>query len=252
MSPWLNSPGGTAVSAPALPEPVLPESVAGRSARWADLRLRIASALVLAPLAILCVWLGGWPWYALVAAALAGVCWELAKLCRGHALALAAGFGYAGLATACLVVLRADPAQGRIALLFLLVVVWASDIGAYVVGRLIGGRRLAPTISPGKTWSGAVGGLLAAVLGGQAVAGFSAHWAYDPVRVAAVAAVLGVASQLGDLFESAVKRHFGVKDAGRLIPGHGGLLDRLDGLMAAALVAGGWALATGQGSAIWQ
>ncbi len=207
---------------------------------------------MLAPLAILCVWLGGWPWYALVAAALLGVCWELVKLCQGHTLALLVGFGYAGLATASLATLRADPVHGRIALLFLLVIVWASDIGAYIIGRLIGGRRLAPTISPGKTWSGAVGGLLAAMLGGEAVAGFSAHWADDPARVAAVAAVLGVASQSGDLLESAVKRHFGVKDAGRIIPGHGGLLDRLDGLMAAALVAGGWALATGQGSAIWR
>ena len=235
-------PAGTADS-----EPALAESAATRSARWADLRLRVASALVLAPVAILCVWLGGWLWYALMAAACLGVCWEWAALCKGRALALLAGFGYAGLATAALAALRADPANGRIALLFLLVVVWSSDIGAYAAGRLIGGRRLAPAISPGKTWSGAVGGLVAAVLGGEAVAGGD-----GPAMVAIVALILGMASQLGDLLESAVKRHFGVKDTGRLIPGHGGLLDRLDGLMAAALVAAGWALATGQGSAIWR
>jgi phosphatidate cytidylyltransferase len=182
-----------------------------------------------------------------MAVACLGVCWEWTALCKGRALALLAGFGYAGLATASLAWLRADPASGRMALLFLLVVVWSSDIGAYAAGRLIGGRRLAPTISPGKTWSGAVGGLLAAIVGGEVMA-----WGGDPARAALVAAALGVASQVGDLLESAVKRHFGVKDTGRLIPGHGGVLDRLDGLMAAALVAGGWALATGQGSAIWR
>ncbi len=180
-------------------------------------------------------------------AAFLAVCWEWTALCKGHGLALLAGFGYAGLAAAALALLRADPADGRQALVFVLVVVWSSDIGAYAAGRLIGGRRLAPTISPGKTWSGAAGGLLAAVIGGEAVV-----WGSDPAQAALAAAVLGVASQLGDLLESAVKRHLGEKDTGRLIPGHGGVLDRLDGLMAAALVAGGWALATGQGSAIWR
>jgi phosphatidate cytidylyltransferase len=218
-------------------------------ARWADLRLRVASALVLAPLALACVWFGGIAWDALVAAAGIGVCWEWAEMCKGRPAALLAGFAYAALAAAALAWLRIDPVGGRPALIFLLAVVWCSDIGAYLTGRLIGGRKLAPSISPGKTWSGAGGGLLAAVAVGEVIA---AIWNGRPGPAMLAAAVLGVASQLGDLLESAVKRRFGVKDSGRLIPGHGGLLDRLDGLMAAAVVAGGWAWLTGQGGPAWQ
>jgi phosphatidate cytidylyltransferase len=218
-------------------------------ARWADLRLRVASALVLAPLALACVWFGGIAWDALVAAAGIGVCWEWAEMCKGRPAALLAGFAYAALAAAALAWLRIDPVGGRPALIFLLAVVWCSDIGAYLTGRLIGGRKLAPSISPGKTWSGAGGGLLAAVAVGEVIA---ALWNGRPGPAMLAAAVLGVASQLGDLLESAVKRRFGVKDSGRLIPGHGGLLDRLDGLMAAAVVAGGWAWLTGQGGPAWQ
>jgi phosphatidate cytidylyltransferase len=218
-------------------------------ARWADLRLRVASALVLAPLALACMWFGGIAWDALVAAAGIGVCWEWAEMCKGRPAALLAGFAYAALAAAALAWLRIDPVGGRPALIFLLAVVWCSDIGAYLTGRLIGGRKLAPSISPGKTWSGAGGGLLAAVAVGEVIA---ALWNGRPGPAMLAAAVLGVASQLGDLLESAVKRRFGVKDSGRLIPGHGGLLDRLDGLMAAAVVAGGWAWLTGQGGPAWQ
>jgi phosphatidate cytidylyltransferase len=127
-------------------------------------------------------------------------------------------------------------------MIFLLAVVWSSDIGAYLAGRLIGGPKLAPRISPGKTWSGAAGGVAAVLAVGVAAA---ALWPVPAAPVVAAAAVLGVAAQAGDLLESAVKRHFGVKDSGRLIPGHGGLLDRLDGLMAAGLVAGAWIWLTG-------
>ena len=130
-----------------------------------------------------------------------------------------------------------SPARGAGVVLFLLAVVWSSDVGAYVTGRLFGGPRLAPSISPGKTWSGAAGGLASAVLVGAAAAGLG--WGHVGLVMLA-AGVLGIAAQIGDLLESAVKRHFGVKDSGRLIPGHGGLLDRLDGLMAASLVAGAW------------
>ncbi len=227
----------------------LAEAGAGRTARWADLRLRVASALVLAPVALACVWFGGIAWYALVAVAGLGVCWEWALMCRGRIVSMLAGFGYAVLAVAALVWLRADPAGGRAALIFLLAVVWCSDIGAYAAGRLIGGRKLAPSISPGKTWSGAGGGLVAAIAGAEVVASL---WNGRPGAAMLEACVLGVASQVGDLLESAVKRRFGVKDSGHLIPGHGGLLDRLDGLMAAAMVAGGWAWVTGQGGPAWQ
>ncbi len=161
----------------------------------------------------------------MLVACLAGVLWEWGAICRWRPLPLLGGVAYAGTAFASLWLLR--QADGLL-VLFVLVVVWCSDIGAYAIGRLVGGPRLAPAVSPGKTWSGAAGGLFAAVLGGMLVSKMTAWWA-------AAAAVLGVASQLGDLAESALKRHYGVKDSGTLIPGHGGLLDRLDGLMAAAV-----------------
>ena len=123
--------------------------------------------------------------------------------------------------------------------------VWASDIGAYLAGRAIGGPRLAPRISPGKTVSGACGGLLAAICIGIVVALWLAAPSLWPE--ASIAGLLGVVAQAGDLGESLVKRHFGVKDSGRLIPGHGGLLDRLDALLAVALAASLLALIEGRG-----
>ena len=199
--------------------------------------MRVLSAAVLAPLALGCVWLGGLAWYALVVVAGLGICWEWAHMAHGRAAALVAGFAYTGLAVLALASLRAMPGAGRAAMIFLLAVVWSSDVGAYLAGRLLGGPRLAPSISPGKTWSGAAGGLAAAVLVGAAAAALG--WGHLGLVMLA-AGILGVTAQIGDLLESAVKRHFGVKDSGRLIPGHGGLLDRLDGLMAASLVAGAW------------
>ncbi len=197
-------------------------------ARWADLRLRVLSAAVLAPVVLLAVWLGGWPYGLLLAAAFGGAGWEWGAMCRWHRLPLLLGLLYAAAAAASLWALRRMELRP---VLFLLLVVWCSDIGAYVAGRVVGGPRLAPAISPGKTWSGAAGGLLAAVVGGMLVTRVNAWWAM-------AAAGLGIASQLGDLGESALKRHYGVKDSGRSIPGHGGLLDRLDGLMAAAVLSG--------------
>ena len=113
---------------------------------------------------------------------------------------------------------------------------WAADVGAYAVGRSVGGPRLAPKISPNKTWSGLVGGLVAATLSGVFLAGWL-DVAFLPGSGAMAAVVLGVIAQGGDLFESALKRRCGVKDSGRMIPGHGGLLDRVDSLLAAAPVA---------------
>jgi len=133
--------------------------------------------------------------------------------------------------------------------LFVLLVVWATDIGAYLIGRFGGGPRLAPRISPGKTWSGAAGGLASALAVGLGTALFS----QAPLAGALfVAAGFSVAAQAGDLLESGMKRHFGVKDSGRLIPGHGGLLDRLDGLLAAAPVAALLAAAFGRGVELWR
>lgn len=128
-----------------------------------------------------------------------------------------------------------ESALGLIAVLYLCAVVWATDIFAYFAGRALGGPKLWPRVSPNKTWSGAAGGTLAGVVAGVLVGAFAGLPALAPL--AALSLVLSIVSQGGDLAESAAKRLFGVKDASRLIPGHGGLLDRLDGFAAAALVA---------------
>jgi phosphatidate cytidylyltransferase len=116
-----------------------------------------------------------------------------------------------------------------------LAVVWATDVAAYAAGKIIGGPKLWPAVSPKKTWAGSIGGLAAALIAGLVVASVAGE--RPGFAVALVALVLSLACQAGDLFESAVKRRFGVKDASRLIPGHGGLLDRVDGLTFAAPVA---------------
>jgi phosphatidate cytidylyltransferase len=170
----------------------------------------------------------------------------------GHGrFAYAMGFPYLGPAAVALPWLRSDPAVGLANTLFVLCIVWASDIGAYLIGRILGGPRLVPAISPGKTWSGAIGGLVSAALAGLAVAACFAP-KFSSLHVTAMAIGLGIISQAGDLLESALKRHFGVKDSGRIIPGHGGLLDRLDALLAVAPVAALLALTVGRGVVLWQ
>jgi phosphatidate cytidylyltransferase len=163
---------------------------------------------------------------------------------------LGAGLLYIGPATVALLWLRAG-AAGLGDVPFLILVVWASDIGAYLAGRSFGGPKLAPSVSPGKTWSGAVGGVVAAALVGV-VAALLLPGPDGMARAALVAAALAVLSQIGDLLESAAKRHAGVKDSGRLIPGHGGLLDRLDGVLGAAPGAALLALTLGNGVHLWQ
>jgi phosphatidate cytidylyltransferase len=165
--------------------------------------------------------------------------------------ALAAGVLYIGIAGLALIALRDDNDAGRANVLFIFLVVWASDIGAYMAGRALGGPKLAPAVSPNKTWSGAAGGLAAAVLVGTAAAAVLAPGG-EAWRSMAVAALLGVTAQAGDLLESWIKRRFRVKDTSRLIPGHGGLLDRLDGVLAAAPVAALLAWALGQGTPLWR
>jgi phosphatidate cytidylyltransferase len=141
------------------------------------------------------------------------------------------------------VVLRGDAIYGLAAILMLFAIVWATDIAAYFGGRLIGGPKLWLRVSPNKTWSGALAGALAGMAAGVAVAWAmgvgSLHW------IGLVALALSAFAQAGDLFESVVKRRFGAKDASQLIPGHGGLMDRLDGFVAAALLAAIIGLARG-------
>ena len=228
---------------------------AGTASRWSDLRLRVLSAAVLLPVALACLFAGGLAWLALVLVATVALLWEWWRLWRLKpgpipALTLLAGWLDMLAGAGSLYWLRSDQGAGLIDVLFLLVVVWSSDIGAYIAGRMIGGPKLAPAISPGKTWSGAVGGLLSAMVIGLLV---SRAVAPGPVMHALiVGAGLSIASQLGDLLESALKRHFGVKDSSRLIPGHGGVFDRLDGVLAAAPVAVMLALSLGAGVELWR
>ncbi len=288
---------------PALADIGPPEPAASRGGRWADLGKRTASAAVLAPVALACVWFGGWGWGLIVLIGAVGLAYEWSMLCRtdshrgglaqaaimlsvagaavfallswvgmivvallagclacwliSRSRALVAGLLYVGLPLACLAWLRelnglsgnGGEVVGRDDVVFLIAVVWASDIGAYLAGRLLGGAKLAPSISPGKTRSGAVGGLMASMLVGECVAQALMPGPFG--HAAAIACVLGVASQAGDLLESWIKRQFGVKDSGWLIPGHGGLLDRLDGLLAAAPAAACIAVTAGQGGVLW-
>lgn len=145
------------------------------------------------------------------------------------------GLFYAGLSAISLAAIRGDDSLGLIAMLFVFVVVWATDILAYFVGRAIGGPKLAPRISPGKTWSGAIGGTIAGVVGGYLVT--MAHFQDVGFWTIVVGLSLSIASQIGDLFESFIKRRFGVKDSSNLIPGHGGVMDRVDGLVFACFAA---------------
>jgi len=144
-------------------------------------------------------------------------------------------------------------AYGAIALLYLFAIAWTTDTASYAVGTLVGGPKLAPRISPRKTWSGFIIGALVPALIGYAFALILDDT--GPFELAAVSVVLALACQAGDLFESAVKRRFRAKDMSQLIPGHGGLLDRIDGLLAAAVLAGLIALrdpaAPGRALLIW-
>ncbi|GBR18460.1 phosphatidate cytidylyltransferase [Gluconobacter japonicus] len=242
------------------------------SSRWSDLKLRLSSAVVLVAVAGACLWQGGMIYNALILLAMFGLVWEgetlirqplptwrgILLLCWPLVSGVAALRGeWSGAfwmvwpslvfgVPACIPVivsilgglsllwLRHLPA-GFESVLFVLCVVIASDSFAYLSGRIFGGPKLAPSISPGKTRSGAIGGLVGASLAGGAVAWLSGLGFVGGGLV--WGAVLGVFSQSGDLIESAAKRRLGVKDSGVLIPGHGGLLDRFDGLLAAAPLA---------------
>lgn len=158
----------------------------------------------------------------------------IASFAGGAAFWTIIGVLYLSLPMLALVWLRAMPVDGLAMTLWLLLVVWTADVAAYFVGRAVGGPRLAPKVSPGKTWSGFVGGLAGAMLMGAAVT--MVNGPFRLMTALVLAAVVAVAAQIGDLAESMLKRQAGVKDAGTLIPGHGGVLDRVDGLLFAAPV----------------
>ena len=264
-----------------------------------NLLMRVAAALVLAPLTVALAYAGGSLWTGLVTLAAIGLYIEWLTIVGARsprviaagavALAMAglllatgridasllvlvvglagvmllsperrlwaaAGFGYAAAAAVASVVVRLDRTYGFVALILILLVVWVTDIGGYFAGRGIGGPKLWPRVSPKKTWAGAVGGFGASL---AVAAGFAAFGLGKTGPVLLLGAVLSIVSQLGDLFELAVKRRFGVKDSSHIIPGHGGLLDRLDGFVAAIVLAAifgflrGGADGVGRGLMVW-
>ena len=247
-----------------------------------NLVLRILSAVVLAPLAILAAYQGGWAFVLFWGVAAIAVLWEwitivvgptyrLMFLSCGGAIAIAgfvawlgrpvvailmvglgglaaaifapderrmwvtAGIGYAGALLLAPVFLRADDIFGFAVIMLLFAIVWTTDVFAYFAGRALGGPKLLPVVSPKKTWSGAVAGVIGAALVALPVT--SLFGSFNQLAIIIIALVLSVVSQCGDLFESWVKRQFGAKDSSHLIPGHGGVMDRLDGFWAAAFVA---------------
>ncbi|HEX5508264.1 MAG TPA: phosphatidate cytidylyltransferase [Pseudolabrys sp.] len=267
-----------------------------------NLFVRIVSALILAPVALVAAYFGGvvflvfwcvaaltvlWEWVALVTGAgnvltflvgAAAIAISASMTARDHAItamlvialgALAAaifapserrmavtgGVAYSGALLLAPVLLRADTRFGFTAIVFLFAVVWTTDIFGYFFGRAIGGPKLAPAISPGKTWAGALAGTAGAAAIGVLFARYGLGTNWFPTGFTAI--LLSVAAQLGDLLESGLKRRFGVKDTSQLIPGHGGVMDRLDGFWAAVLLGvivgllrGGFA-APAQGLLVW-
>ncbi len=192
----------------------------------------------------------GWPEVgvgALLAGAIARLAWPTGEV--GANLWAAIGVLWIGVPCVAILWLASDPGAGRATVLWLFALVWATDTGAFVVGSWGGGPRLAPRLSPKKTWSGALGGLAAAAVVGAITANLLGISTFSPVFWASIG--LSVAAQFGDLAESAAKRRFGVKDASGLIPGHGGLLDRLDGMLAVLTAAAILALSRGASPIVW-
>lgn len=232
--------------------------MAGGEGRASDLGVRTASAVVMVLVAGTALWLGGWVWTLFVAAVTLGVFLEWQALSGrfapdglGNVGWLLGGIVYLGVASYALTFLRGLPA-GMGLVLALVGMVVATDIGAYFAGRAIGGPKIAPSISPSKTWAGLGGGVLGASLAlflalqaAPVAAGLLLGGMAGQVLASLFGgALVAVIAQSGDFFESWMKRRAGVKDSGRLIPGHGGLFDRVDGLLAVLFVIGigGWAL----------
>lgn len=267
-----------------------------------SLRLRIASAAVMAPAALLAAWLGGWV-FALLAAAAAGLMyWEWHGMSAGgpgrergmswyvgiagctagpvflllfgpnaavftgvavavllaitlavdspaHATFRWAGFPYIFLSSVAMVWLRELPAYGLATVLWVFAAVVATDTGAYFTGRTLGGPKLAPRISPKKTWSGLLGGMVAAAIAGVMVAQILGR--PELPQMALASGALAIVAQIGDLLVSKAKRRFAIKDSSNLIPGHGGVLDRLDGFLAVSLVVAIASVARGGSALTW-
>jgi phosphatidate cytidylyltransferase len=221
-----------------------------------DLGVRTLSSVAMMTVAIGAIWLGGYAFMALILLVGLGVYWEFARLAAAFVrnvpariIWLFGGLLYVGLACFTLLLFSA-PFFGMTPTIMLIAGVIGTDVGAYFAGRTLSGPKIAPRISPSKTWSGLLGGMVGAGLmmiaiqaaiygfrGGNAGDG-DVYLTYGWQRLALTGAALAVVAQIGDFFESWMKRRAGVKDSGGLIPGHGGLFDRTDGLIAVAFVAG--------------
>ncbi len=210
-----------------------------------DLGVRAASAVVMVAVAGAALWLGGWVWTAFVALVALGVLWEWRALVAGFETApvkrglwYLGGLVYVGLAAFMLAKLRLGHLgiHGPMAVIGSVV---ATDIGAYFAGRSFGGPKIAPRISPSKTWAGLIGGILGASI---VICTMTGAYRIPSIGVAfevlGLGALIAIIAQTGDFFESWMKRRAGVKDSGNLIPGHGGLFDRVDGLLAVCFVLG--------------
>jgi phosphatidate cytidylyltransferase len=268
---------------------------APKSAPKTGLRLRVLSALVLAPLVLIVTLIGDWPFAVTVALAGLVMAYEWSRLIDGNGLTIESGlhggvillvamlsqFDAAGLALIAtffgtvtamglakerkhatlwpmlgtpyvaipvisLIWLRGQDDAGLRHMIWLLALVWATDTAAYAAGRSLGGPKLAPAISPAKTWSGLLGGIFAAGLIGAVAAKLTGR--PDMTEFVILSAVLAAWAEIGDLAESALKRRFEIKDTGTLIPGHGGMLDRLDSLLFAAPLAALWLVIRGEGA----
>ena len=219
------------------------------------LGLRIVSGLVLATLALALAYLGGVAFNLLLLAAAGLMAYEWRRLCDGGAPSARtrlqwSAIGLVYIAVPCIAIIWLRAAFGWQTIFWLFAVVWATDIGAYFAGLGFGGPRLAPRISPHKTWAVLAGGVVCAAAVGAATA-VLLGLPHLP-RLAFLSALLALVAQAGDLWESMVKRRFQAKDSGTLIPGHGGLLDRLDGLMAAAPAVAAATLIGGESVLAWR
>jgi phosphatidate cytidylyltransferase len=220
------------------------------AARKSDLGVRTASAAVMLAVAGTALWLGGWWWTGLVALVALAVLREWRGLSVGFArspaargLWNAAGLVYVGFAATGLALMRQDPAAGPVLVLAVVGAVIATDIGAYFAGRTFGGPKIAPRISPSKTWSGLIGGMVAAgawlSLAVPQLCGDACPYGWPNFpSLLALGALIAIVAQAGDFFESWMKRRAGVKDSGTLLPGHGGVFDRVDGLLAVTFLLG--------------
>ena len=198
-----------------------------------ELAVRTLTGAIMIVAALLAAYVGGYLFAIAVAAIATLMFYEWTRIVKGWGVAwYLSGFVYALLPALALLWVRERDAHGLDLLIWMFIVTWSTDIGAYFAGRRFGQRKLAPTISPNKTVEGLIGGIVAATLLGGA-------WAVAVglgAALLALAPILAIAAQAGDLFESGMKRRAGVKDSGHWLPGHGGVLDRLDGLVPVAVL----------------